>query len=392
MPRASRIRVCLQLGLLAHIVGCGADRTVESTDLPSATRSDSAGIEVVHHPLHADRIRALAVSDSALLDESGDPYIFNSVPVWSARVDQRGLTYVAEPQAATVLSFSADGQFVARIGRRGNGPGELRTPLSVITAGDTLSVYDPMRLATLRWTEQGRRFLSEISVDASDQGAMALRVDAGGVVALRRTEVGDSTRVEVGTRAAPPLVAFTELTPPVLPLPCMPMPQRRGRLLAPQVHVHSAERRIVANGGDYVVYIIHDDSLERIIRREVPVRHADRRAIALAAGRGIRATMGATECSLSPAELADAVGVAVTVPAVNGVALLRDGSLWVKRTLLGETPGFIDYFAPSGQYVMTVEASHLPIGILPDSRILLPIADDESGGVIVVFARMPSGD
>jgi len=392
MLSASRIRTCLQLGLLAHIVGCGAERAVEGTEPPSATRSDSAGIEIVHHPLRADRMRELAVSDSALLDESGDAYIFNSVPVWSARVDQRGMTYVADPQGATVLSFSADGKFVARIGRRGNGPGELRTPLSVITSGDTLSVYDPMRLATLRWTEQGRRFLLEIPVDASDQGAMALRVDAGGVVALRRTEVGDSTRIAVGMLDAPPLVAFTELTPPVLPLPCMPIPQRRGRLLAPQVHVHSAERRIVATGGDYVVFIIHDGSIERIIRREVPVRAADRRAIALAAGRGIRARMGATECSLSPKELADAVGVETTVPAVHGVALLSDGSLWVKRTLPGETPGLIDYFAPSGEYVMTVKASHLPIGILPDSRILMPIADDESGGVIVVFARMPSGD
>ncbi len=391
MPSASRIRVSLHLGLLALTVGCRADSAVEGTEAPSATRSDSAGIEIVHHPLQVDRMRELAVSDSALLDETGAPYIFNSVPVWSARVDQRGMTFVADPQAATILSFSGDGKFVARIGRRGNGPGELRTPLSVVTSGDTLSVYDPMRLATLRWTEQGRRFLSEIPVAASDQGALALRVDASGVVALRRTVVGDSTRVEVGMHDAPPLVGFTEPTPPVLSLPCIPIPQRRWRLLAPQVHVHSAERRIVANGGDYVVYIIRDGGIERIIRREVPVRDANRRAIALAAGRGIRARMGATECSLSPAELADAVGVATTVPAVHGVALMSDGSLWVKRTLPGETPGLLDYFAPSGEYVMTVKASHLPIGILPDARILFPIADEESGGVIVVFARIPSG-
>jgi hypothetical protein len=342
--------IIVRVALLSVTVGCGADSTDDGTTPPSAIRSDSAGVEIVHHPLQADRMRELAVSDSALLDESGEPYIFNAVPVWSARVDQRGMTYVAEPQAATVLSFASDGKLEARIGRRGNGPGELRTPLSVITSGDTLSVYDPMRLATLRWTDQGRRFLSEIPVAASDQGAMALRVDASGVVALRRTEVGDSTRIEVGIQGAAPLVGFVEPTPPVLPLPCMPF------------------------------------------RREVPVRDADRRAIALAAGRGIRARMGATECSLSPEELAEAVGVATTVPAVHGVALLSNGSLWVKRTIPGETPGLIDYFAPSGEYVMTLKASYLPIGILPDSRILLPIADDESGGVIVFFARMPTGN
>lgn len=381
----------LQRGLLALTLGCGTDRAREHVQPASATRNDSAGIEVIHHALQHDRVQELTVSDSALLDESGAPHIFNSVPVWSARVDQRGMTFVADPQAATVLAFSSDGKFVARIGRRGNGPGELRTPLSVMTSGDTISVYDPMRLATLRWTEQGRRFLSESTVAVSDQGAMALRVDASGVVALRRTIFGDSTRVDVGVHQAPPLVAFTQPTSPVLPLPCIPMPQRRGRLLSPQVHVHSAERRIAASGGDYVVYIIRDDGIERIIRRDVPVRAADRQAIALAAGRGIRARMGATECSLSPEELADAVGVASTVPAVHGVALMSDGSLWVKRTLPGETPGLIDYFAPSGEYVMTVQASHLPIGILPDARILLPIADEESGGVIIVFARIPSG-
>ncbi len=387
----SGIRRLLPRALLALILGCATDRAGEDAPPAIATRADSAGIEVIHHPLQADRVRELSVSDSALLDESGAPYIFNSVPVWSARVDQRGMTYVADPQAATVLSFSADGKFVARIGRRGNGPGELRTPLSVMTSGDTISVYDPMRLATLRWTEQGRRFLSEISVAASDQGAMALRVDASGVVALRRTVVGDSTRVEVGTLDALPLVGFTAPTGPVLRLPCIPIPQRRGRLLAPQVHVHSAERRIVANGGDYVVYVIRDDAIERIVRRDVPVRAADRQAIALAAGRGIRARMGASECSLSPEELAGAVGVATTVPAVHGVALLSDGSLWVKRTLPAETPGLLDYFAPSGEYIMSVQANHLPIGILPDARILLPVDDEESGGVIVVFARIPSG-
>lgn len=389
MSHERKMVVCV--GLLALTVGCRADSTGDGAAAPTAIRSDSVGIEIVHHPLQADRLRELAASDSALLDESGDPYVFNSVPVWSARVDQRGMTYVAEPQAATVLSFAADGKFVARIGRRGNGPGELRTPLSVITSGDTLSVYDPMRLATILWSDQGRRFLSEIPVAASDQGAMALRVDASGVVALRRTAVGDSTRIEVGVQGAPPIVGFVEPTPPVLPLPCMPFPQRRGKLLAPQVYVHSAERRIVATGGDYVVYVIREGTMERIIRRDVPVRAADRRAIALAAGRGIRARMGATECSLSPTELADAVGVSSTVPAVHGIALLSDGSLWVKRTLPGETPGLIDYFSPSGDYEMTVQASYLPIGMLPDSRILLPIADEETGGVIVVFARIPSG-
>lgn len=391
---ASVAQMCLyrSLGVLTLTMGCGGESARAVTPAASVTRADSAGIEIVHHARQPDRIRELAVSDSALLDESGAPYIFNAVPVWSARVNQRGMTYIADPQAAAIYAFAADGKFVARIGRRGNGPGELRTPLAVMTSGDTLSVYDPMRLATLRWTEQGQQFLSEIPVDASDQGAMALRVDARGVVGLRRVADGDSTRSVVGTRDAPPLVGFIEPTPPVLPLPCMPLPQRRGRLLAKQVHVHSTERRIAVSGGDYVIYLIRDDRIERIVRRDVPVRPADRRAVALAAGRGMRARMGATECSLSPTELADAVGVATTVPAVHGVALLNDGSLWVKRTMPGETPGLLDYFAPSGEYVMTVTARHLPIGILPDARILLPVADEESGGVIVVFARVPAGE
>ncbi len=93
----------------------------------------------VAHPvqtLTSDTIAAVVaarIGNTGLGDET-DEYIFGDVT--SVAADQHGRIYVADRISPSVRVFEFDGQFMAWIGREGEGPGEFTWPVDILAAAN----------------------------------------------------------------------------------------------------------------------------------------------------------------------------------------------------------------------------------------------------------------
>jgi hypothetical protein len=386
------IRLVRTLALV--IVAAACDARVDGAPSAGAVRADSAGVELIRIPLRPDQLHDVSVrADSVLRDSLGEPYLFTQLTPVNARTTPSGETAIAAPQEARVHLFDASGRAAGSLGARGGGPGEFRMPLTVLTHGDTLGVYDPQRLALQRWSGFGSTLLPQLTVSAELQGATMLALEGDRILLAVAIEddVRRSTTLRWSSDTSPLLVAH-QPAGRVVPLPCLPVPVRRAQLLAPQVRTASyADRVAIATGDGYRIHLFERGRLKRIITRVVPERLTDQRAIAIAAGRGLRASLGGTRCEITPARLSEIVGAAATVPPVNGLAITADGSTWVLRSLRSEKPPLVDQFDSTGAYVRTLRGVDVPIGVLPDGRLLVPIDDEDSGGLLAAMLRLPPG-
>lgn len=101
------------------VAGCGSEGTVEKA--PSelvVTRSTTFG------------------------DAEGEGVLSN---VWAVAVSEDGHVFMSEPQFARVVAFNPDGTFSRVVGGRGSGPGEFRIPGGLTWRGDSLAVTDFQR-------------------------------------------------------------------------------------------------------------------------------------------------------------------------------------------------------------------------------------------------------
>ncbi len=388
VARRPRWRASAVVSLALSVSACettGAERA----EVTAAVR-DSAGITVVVNPPQSDhRVSIAWSSDSALLDEEGAPFLFTALPSWAVAALPNGETVALSAQDAVAYLFDGSGGFVGRIGRRGDGPGELRLPLAVTLSGDTLEVFDSQRAAVQRWTGLGDSLLPQLTLPTTEQGIRPLDVRGTDVFAVRRESSGDSARAAIGASAdSSPVLSFTYPAGKAVPLPCLPMPVRRPPLLTPTVHAAAYQDRAVVSGSAaYEVWVIEGGRLVRSIRREVEAKPPTDEDLRLVAGTGVRASLGGQQCQVKPRELAELLGAASYVPAIHGITLLSDGSIWVQRTLRGSSKPRVDSFDRDGRYRFTLDAN-LPVGVLPDGRYLIPVDDESTGGVIVRFARI----
>ena len=115
------------IGLLAGTVlliigtGCGADRTADDT-------TDFAT------ELHGEVDLILGASDSA------PEFEFSRISGLTA--DEDGRIFAADPEAAEVRVFTRSGRLAYRIGRKGQGPGELQDPCCLALRDGSLWVRD----------------------------------------------------------------------------------------------------------------------------------------------------------------------------------------------------------------------------------------------------------
>lgn len=118
----------------------------DSAPVPTAVRTDSAGVEIVVHGVAADAVPVFATLDDTPNLRLGAPEgrpeeQFGAVRDVVPLAD--GGVAVLDGQAADIRLFDAGGAYRATLGSRGRGPGGLRRPIALaVLPGDTLAVFD----------------------------------------------------------------------------------------------------------------------------------------------------------------------------------------------------------------------------------------------------------
>jgi hypothetical protein len=153
--------------------GCGADR---SRDRPRERSADT---------LPQPAVRKLG---SVTLTESDTAYLGRPAALSVDPVD--GSLYVSDAFWGRVLRFSAAGELERSYGRRGEGPGELRSPGAVEVVDTTVVVLDEKRLTRYRRADGGFLGSARFGGVLTSMQALGGRLWLGGLNVDRRTSLG----------------------------------------------------------------------------------------------------------------------------------------------------------------------------------------------------------
>lgn len=135
MTFSSSILILSPLAICLAILGC-EDRTVVADE--------------------TDRDPVVLAPDLLIGQTEGDPeYLFGDV--WAVAVDDEGRVYVGDRIGATIRAYDASGQYLGRIAREGEGPGEIvGWPADLLPGRDgSLTVRDAQRITVFAPREPG---------------------------------------------------------------------------------------------------------------------------------------------------------------------------------------------------------------------------------------------
>jgi hypothetical protein len=315
------MRSRLALILLAALVGC---RAAEPSD-PTIVRADSAGVKLITSGPEDRPLPWTFTEIGPLTDADGNPWVFDAVTSGRVLTDRGGRTYVIGGDTA-VLRFGRDGRLDRVLGAPGRGPGQFVRPVRIAAQADTVIVTDPGKGALVRFGPT----LDPVA-DRSLDGALATAewhaYRAGGlwvVEGIGGEERGYRSRLRADTLSGAPLLEVAD-----------------ARIVA-----HAEGPRVVAHRPPtYEVRLFEGPRLLAMVRRPVDS----------------------------------------TAAAIQRLALHKDGTLWVERTVPGDAEATrLDLFGPDGVYVGTLADRGVPVGLLPNGEVLFVRARAEGPGVVIV--------
>jgi hypothetical protein len=142
-----RCRILLVLVLLAG--GCGDRERIERF-----VREDSAGVVIARNISAATDTVELAKHSLRLgVVDGAREYVFEWISYVLPLRDGRIL--VVDNRGSRVAIFDEHGTWLKDVGRRGDGPGEYRAPISAVEQGDTVVVWDTVNRRVLYFTSEG---------------------------------------------------------------------------------------------------------------------------------------------------------------------------------------------------------------------------------------------
>lgn len=379
--------------LVAACTGAGEDTG-------HASVRDSAGVSIVtstgiDRPLDWTVEPVLRLGDAVGPPETTlhrlNPYSVAAAPDGRLVVLNRG-NY-------SVVVFSAEGTPLTSFGRRGDGPGEMRNPVSLwVSPSGPIRVLD-WATGILSYEPDG----TLISRDTGARGALGL--------GQRVKETSESTVFtwNIGTRSGNAAVEQVRLVTggdtlvlgEVRKQPtsthrypsCNNLRIQWPPIFEPEISWDAAgERLVVVPRLTYEIDLYEGDGRRtRSIRRPFgPVRVTRDDALAELGpnpGMGLNNAL----CEFDAEELVDQRGFYDRLRAVDRLTLSPDGHLWVGRTRVGDEPGPIDVFRPDGVYAGTLPAATpFPLLFLDEDRYAA-IETDELDDEYVVVYRVAQG-
>ncbi len=360
--------------------------------------------------------------------EDGESHeVFSNVP--GIAFDGDGNLYVVDRDEGRILVFANDGRFLRQIGRHGEGPGELRIPLSVaITSAGQVAVFDVANRAISVFDRDGTyRSLARPEPQYGMIQAPVRAWPSGGLVMA-----GSQVQMTPGGPPAvsdslPILLLSTAETAQTRSLFRAPSPaprlnvsgganQREVRMTPPPTFSPAVSwapvpggQLAVVYGTDWQVHMVNPGGHATVIERPIrarPVTDRDRQAArdarreALASGAGMmrvenvngreRMSMGGAGMPPDQVErMVAAMEFAAVVPVIRGVRADADGRIWVQREGgPGATSHPIDIVTRAGAYVGTLRGEALPDAFGPGGLAAF-IAADDLGVQRVLVKRTP---
>ncbi len=139
LPMGQRAHPPLEKRVLAILNAHPRHRSTMAAGLVAVAISIAGMSAAVARPVRSVPADTVTAVVSARIGSSGigaesDEYIFGDVT--SVAADRQGRIYVADRLTPSVRVFDPDGEFMAWIGREGEGPGEFTWPVDILPAAD----------------------------------------------------------------------------------------------------------------------------------------------------------------------------------------------------------------------------------------------------------------
>jgi hypothetical protein len=366
------------------------------TELPRADRALTAGLEDVF---------TVGTFDGADWETFGD--------IQGIAFDRAGNLYIFDAQSSRVVVVDRNGKFVRQVGKKGDGPGELRAPISFAVLRDgTIVIADLGHRAYVLYGPDGayERMVTFAGRSGDVVSVGAIQADGNGTGILTTGGAG-MVRMSGGSDGAQPAVRPIErvdlskenAVSDTLVRAWKPAPDDKPKELsgggmhfqvgagAPRTFEPGLYVGAIPDGGiayadssTYAVKIADaNGTLQRVIRRpftpepvteKMQQAEKKRRLGELESGQGghmtvvMRSSAGARPQQLDPATvkemqkgLIDQMRFYPELPVIMSLATGWGGKVWVVRR--GSRPtdvGPVDVLTPAGRYVGTFASGALP--------------------------------
>lgn len=316
---------------------------------------------------------------------------------------------------ARILKFGSDGEFIAQIGRRGQGPGEINLPLAMAVAADgRVVVADPSSGyhvfgpdGEFRHTVRpdGPAFANRVVLSGD-----AVTVSGGTRAMMRAGRRGAGLPVfRLPLRPGAGVEVIHEVDVPTIASSAEPAAGGQTQFTFRRPPAYSPTLRLAAASGTDVALVSGTDwkievlsatggvttTLERPLRarpsndrdRDVLERRTREAEAGGSAGSSFGGATGAAGRQLGRVN----VEIAETIPTVRDVIGDRAGTLLVARETnpVGGAAPPIDIVTVDGDYIGTLSGQALPAALGPDRRAAY-VETDELGVERVVVRRLPA--
>jgi hypothetical protein len=150
--------VVLFLVILMFVVSCGQKGTKWQ-----GTIEEENGITVVRNPkepIYSEEVFQLE-EDLTITSPEDDELMFQNLT--TLVVDDAENIYVTDTKAGHILVFDKSGDFVRKIGKRGQGPGEMMYPLDIVLLAQKELMVNDLGQAKLNFFSLEGEFLTQIT-------------------------------------------------------------------------------------------------------------------------------------------------------------------------------------------------------------------------------------
>jgi len=195
--------------------------------------------------------------------------IYAPVDANSFALGDDGTIYLMDARERQILIYAPNGTLIARIGGRGQGPGEFSWLWGIRFANGRLYALDPMAAKATVFTAEGGHLETLNAPRAAMIGFPYLAKTVDGWVFLRNTQ----SVVLVDDRFENERVLF-EGEPPPGPETYIPLRERPGFATGPEgrrIYIFTARQRF-----EILVYSVSDRVFEEPITRKVPLIPLDK--------------------------------------------------------------------------------------------------------------------